>query len=158
MWGSPFGGIRGGTIYVVTVHKWPHPLRPLWVTLWPQFLSCELIFIIFQSYIKIMGLSQSLVRILGQPPFNPLLLRGKYCIEFTCWSQPQFSSNFKKILQASSIYLNDHCPKRASNSDKNNVKKAILTYILPSPGQQSWPIWSQCMAAVHHREGFNGVF
>ena len=97
-------GLRGGTIYVITVHKWPHPLRPLWVTLWPQFLSCELIFIILQSYIKIMGLSQSLVRILGQPPFNPLLLRGKYCIEFTCWSQPQFSSNFKKKNYRQALY------------------------------------------------------
>ena len=35
--GSPSGGLRGGSIYVVTVHKYPHPLRPHWVTPGPQF-------------------------------------------------------------------------------------------------------------------------
>ena len=102
----------------------PHQVTPT-----SQFLSCGLIVTMFQSYIKIKSVSQSLVCVLGQPLFGPPFIRGKYCIKFACWSQPQFSSNFKKNLQASSIYLNDHCPKRASNSDKNNVKKAILIYI-----------------------------
>ena len=35
--GSPTGGLRGGSIYVVTVHKYPHLLRPHWVTPGPQF-------------------------------------------------------------------------------------------------------------------------
>ena len=35
----------------------------------------------------------------------------------------------KKKLQASSLYLNDHCAERAQNSEKNFIVRAGLLYI-----------------------------
>ena len=40
--GSPSGGLRGGLIYVVTIHNYPYPLRPHWMTPHLNFFSVDL--------------------------------------------------------------------------------------------------------------------
>ena len=63
--GSPSEALRAMLIYVVTVHKLSCLLGFNWGTPKPQFFSCELDLVKFQSYIKMKSLFLFLVYVFG---------------------------------------------------------------------------------------------